>query len=629
MTDATLRVPTHSRARELLNKVPEITIYFWVIKVLCTTVGETAADFLNVNLNLGLTVTSIVMAILLGIALVFQVRGDRYVPWMYWLAVALISVVGTLVTDNLSENLGVPLEVTTVVFTVVLGGVFAWWYSTEGTLSIHSIVTTRREGFYWLTILFTFALGTAAGDLMAEVLGLGYLVTGIIVALLIAAAAAAWRFGLNPVLAFWIIYILTRPLGASIGDGLTQPADQGGLGLGATTTSVIFSAGIVLLVIYLSITKADVIAAARVAKSSSDDERGGLRQTVIVVTLVLVVGLTGYWVRKNALIADTSAPTSGQTAQQSPLGDLSAFQTITQDTLNLVDAGNQPGATGRVTDLETAWDNSEARLKPKDPAAWHDLDDKIDAVLRALRSTQPDPPAEKAALTTLLTALAPPSHAGITQQSPLGDVSGFQKITQDTMGLLNAGNQAGATARIADLETSWDNSEARLKPKNEAAWTHIDDKIDTVLRELRSTNPQPASETAALTDLLAALGPATPRPLAPRSATPQPVNPHPTGLVSGSAPVHTSPLGDMSGFRKITQDTLDLLNAGNQAGATARVADLETNWDNSEARLKPKNEAAWTDIDDKIDTVLRRLRATRPDPNAEKAALTSLLGSLK
>lgn len=514
MTDAAWRVPTHTRTREVLNKVPEITIYFWVIKVLCTTVGETAADFLNVNLNLGLTVTSIVMAILLAVAMVVQIRGDRYVPWMYWLAVALISVVGTLVTDNLSENLGVPLEVTTIVFTVVLGGVFAWWYSTEGTLSIHSIVTTRREGFYWLTILFTFALGTAAGDLMAEVLGLGYLVTGIIVAAIIIAAAVAWRFGLNPVLAFWIIYILTRPLGASIGDGLTQPSDQGGLGLGATTTSVIFTVAILALVTYLTLTKADVIAAARVANTSSEDERGGLRQTVVVVTLVLLVGLTGYWVRKNALNNDAGAPPTAQAAQQSPLGDLSAFQVITQDTLSLVNAGDQSGATARVTDLETAWDDSEARLKPRDSAAWHDLDDKIDAVLRALRSTQPDRSTERTALTTLLTALGPPAAAATApatqsplgdMSSPLGDMSGFQKITQDTLGLLEAGNQTGATARIADLETSWDSSEARLKPKNKAAWTDIDDKIDTVLRRLRSTSPDPNSEKAALTTLLGAL----------------------------------------------------------------------------------------------------------------------------
>jgi uncharacterized membrane-anchored protein len=612
-------------SRQLLNKVPEVTVYFWVIKVLCTTVGETAADFLNVNLNLGLTVTSIVMTMLLAVAMAFQIRGDRYVPWMYWLAVALISVVGTLVTDNLSENLGVPLEVTTVVFTVVLGGVFGWWYSTEGTLSIHSIVTTRREGFYWLAILFTFALGTAAGDLMAEVLGLGYLVTGIIVAVIIAAAGVGWRFGLNPVLAFWIIYILTRPLGASIGDGLTQPADQGGLGLGATTTSVIFTTAILVLVTYLSVTKADVIAAARVARRSSEDERGGLWQTIIVVAVVLVVGVSGYWVRKNALSADAGPPASAQATQQGPLGDLSAFQVITQDTLILVSGGDQPGATARVADLETAWDDSEARLKPKDPTTWHGLDDKIDAVLRALRSTRPDLPTEKTALTTLLTALGPPTatDGAVPPSSPLGDMTGFRTITQDTLGLLNAGDQAGATARITDLETSWDNSEARLKPKNKAAWTAIDGKIDTVLRELRSTSPQPVSEKAALTDLLTALGPVAPQAAAPGIAGPGTGN---TGPVAKTA--HVTTLGDMSGFRKITQDTLRLLNAGNQSGASARITDLETAWDNSEARLKPKDKAAWTAIDGKIDTVLRQLRSTSPKPVTERAALTDLLASL-
>jgi uncharacterized membrane-anchored protein len=616
-TDTSVVAP----GRQLLNKVPEITVYFWVIKVLCTTVGETAADFLNVNLNLGLTLTSLVMTVLLVISLIVQMRRDRYVPWVYWLAVALISVVGTLVTDNLSENFGVPLEVTTVVFTLVLGGVFLWWYSSEGTLSIHSIVTPRRESFYWLAILFTFALGTAAGDLMAEVLGLGYLVTGIIVAVMITIAAVAWRLGLNPVLAFWIIYILTRPLGASIGDGLSQPTSQGGLGVGATATSFGFIGGILVLVTYLTITRADVIAGARAVSASAEDERGGLRQTIVVVALVLLLAGTGYGLRKHALSADAGAPASTAAGQLSPLGDLSSFQTITQDTLTLVNAGNQAGASTRVTDLETAWDNAEARLKPRDPATWHDLDDKIDAVLRALRSTQPDPPTEKTTLTTLLDALSPsapaaaPTEAAPTeaapppaQQSALGDLGPFRVITQDTLRLLNAGNQHAATTRITDLETSWDNSEARLKPKSEAAWTKIDSKIDVVLRQLRSTSPNLAAEKASLGDLLSALGAAGPAPAA--------------------TPAHVSPLGDMAGFRKITQDTLGLLNAGNQHAATTRITDLETSWDNSEARLKPKNQQAWTQIDDKIDVVLRQLRSTSPNPTSEKAALTDLLKAL-
>ena len=152
----------------MLNKVPEVTLYFWVIKVLCTTVGETAADFLNDNLGLGLTTTTFVMSAVLAVALVFQFRLRRYVPGVYWLAVVLISIVGTLITDNLTDNFGISLVTTTIVFSAVLAATFAVWWASERTLSIHTIVTTRREAFYWLAVLFTFALGTAAGDLVAE-----------------------------------------------------------------------------------------------------------------------------------------------------------------------------------------------------------------------------------------------------------------------------------------------------------------------------------------------------------------------------------------------------------------------------------------------------------------------------
>jgi len=162
---STKRAPT---GRHLLSKVPEVTIYFWVIKVLCTTVGETAADFLNVNLNFGLTGTSIVTGVLLAVALVFQFRATRYLPALYWFTVALVSVFGTLVTDNLTDNLGLPLEASTLIFGALLAVTFVVWYRVEHTLSIHSILTRRLEAFYWLAVLFTFALGTAAGDLMAE-----------------------------------------------------------------------------------------------------------------------------------------------------------------------------------------------------------------------------------------------------------------------------------------------------------------------------------------------------------------------------------------------------------------------------------------------------------------------------
>ncbi len=242
----------------MLNKVPAVTIYFWIIKILCTTVGETAADYLDMNLGLGLTNTSLLMAGLMAVVLAFQFRARKYVPTIYWLAVVFISVVGTLITDNLSDNFGVPLAATTTVFAVALAAAFAAWYASEKTLSIHSIVTTRREAFYWVAILVTFALGTAAGDLIAEQLGVGYLLSIAIFGGLIALVTGAhYVLKLNAVLAFWIGYILTRPLGASIGDYLTQDPDAGGLGLGPTVTTVIFLAGILGLVTYLTVSKKD------------------------------------------------------------------------------------------------------------------------------------------------------------------------------------------------------------------------------------------------------------------------------------------------------------------------------------------------------------------------------------
>ncbi len=243
----------------MLNKVPEITIFFWIIKILCTTVGETASDFLNASLNLGLTITSVIMGVLLLVVLFFQFRSKRYKPGIYWLAVVLISVFGTLITDNLTDNFGIPLEITTVLFSIALVVTFAIWYWKEKSLSIHSINTFRREAFYWLAILFTFALGTAAGDLMAESFGLGYLLSAVIFATLIAVVGIAYRFKLNAVFSFWIAYILTRPLGASIGDYLSQAPADGGLGLGTLVTSGIFLLTILLTVIYLTITKKDII----------------------------------------------------------------------------------------------------------------------------------------------------------------------------------------------------------------------------------------------------------------------------------------------------------------------------------------------------------------------------------
>ena len=230
-----------SLGRRMLNKVPEVTLYFWIIKILCTTVGETAADYMNDTLGFGLTNTTYFMGAVLIACLIAQFRLRKYVPGVYWLAVVLISIFGTLITDNLVDNLGVPLETTTIAFTIALAVTFAVWYASERTLSIHTIVTTRREAFYWLAVLFTFALGTAAGDLFAERMGLGFFVSALIFGGMIALVALAhFRLGMGPILAFWIAYILTRPLGASIGDWMSQPTADGGLGLGTTVTSAIF-----------------------------------------------------------------------------------------------------------------------------------------------------------------------------------------------------------------------------------------------------------------------------------------------------------------------------------------------------------------------------------------------------
>jgi uncharacterized membrane-anchored protein len=267
-------------ARQMLNKVPEVTLYFWLIKVLCTTVGETFADNLNENLGLGLSGTSYLMGALLLAVLFFQFRARRYVPGIYWLAVVLISVVGTLVSDNLVENYGVTLQTTTIAFSAILIAVFAAWYWSERTLSVHTIYTTRREGFYWLAILFTFALGTSAGDFLSEQLELGYLAAlGIFAGAIVIVAVLHFGLKLNAILSFWLAYILTRPLGASIGDYLASPIEEGGLGLGTNLTSIIFLTAILSLVVFLAVTKRDVIRSGPLAAAGSfaaDGTRGVL-----------------------------------------------------------------------------------------------------------------------------------------------------------------------------------------------------------------------------------------------------------------------------------------------------------------------------------------------------------------
>lgn len=245
------------QVRRSLSKVPEVTLSFWVIKILATTVGETAADFLNTNLGIGLAKTSLIMAALFAGALTYQLLLKKYIASAYWMVIVFISVVGTLITDNLTDGLGISLITSSTAFLIALILVFMGWQRQEGTISIHSITTLPREIFYWLAVLFTFALGTATGDLFAEKFELGYLNSGLIFLGIIGVIILLHRFGtLNENIAFWLAYILTRPLGASFGDFLSQAKSAGGLGLGTTTTTIAF---VIAIAIAVSVSKADPV----------------------------------------------------------------------------------------------------------------------------------------------------------------------------------------------------------------------------------------------------------------------------------------------------------------------------------------------------------------------------------
>jgi uncharacterized membrane-anchored protein len=223
---------THPGRREpIAAKVPEITALFWVIKILTTGMGEAASDYLG---GLSLILAGAVGVLGFAIAMWLQLRAPRYVAALYWFAVAMVAVFGTMVADALHVGLSLPYAFSTIFYAVVLAVIFAVWYRSEGTLSIHSILTRRRETFYWATVLASFALGTAAGDWTATSLGLGFLSSGLLFVAAIAVPALAWwRLDVNPVLAFWLAYVITRPLGASFADWLAKPHwFAGGLDLG-------------------------------------------------------------------------------------------------------------------------------------------------------------------------------------------------------------------------------------------------------------------------------------------------------------------------------------------------------------------------------------------------------------
>ncbi len=413
VTTSTSTTPATSRA--LLNKVPEVTVWFWVIKILCTTVGESLADCINATLGFGLNGTSVLFTVLLGVALVFQFRTRRYVPAVYWLAVVLVSVTGTLYTDILTDQAGVPLAVSSTVFTVLLVAVFGTWYARERTLSIHSITTAPREAFYWLTVLVTFALGTATGDWILELTGWSPGQSVLLPITLIGAVALGWRVGANPVLAFWLAYILTRPMGANLGDYLGQPTSAGGLGVGLFGTSAVFLVAIAAIVVYLTRTRVDVSSpAGTTATRPTTPTREWIVLAGWVVLASVAAVIVGTAATTNAgagaALAETAAPVAtlapGQRATAFTTTDLAPFTTITQDMLGQAKASRQDQLQNRAGDLESAWDDAVPTLQAKNPGGWTTLDGKIDTVLKRVRTSSPDPAGQTAAITELQTALA-------------------------------------------------------------------------------------------------------------------------------------------------------------------------------------------------------------------------------
>jgi uncharacterized membrane-anchored protein len=240
-----------------LSKVPEVTVFFWIVKALTTGMGESTSDFLVHRLVPEIAV--VLGGIGLVVSLVVQLSAREYVAWKYWLAVAMVGIFGTMAADVLHVGLGVPYVASTLFYAVVLAAIFRVWYVSEGTLSIHSIHTPRREVFYWAAVLATFALGTAAGDLTAVTFGLGYFASGLLFAAVIAVPAIGyWRFEMNSILAFWFAYVVTRPLGASFADWLAVSSERGGLDLGTGPVSLVLAALIAGFVAYLTVTRKDI-----------------------------------------------------------------------------------------------------------------------------------------------------------------------------------------------------------------------------------------------------------------------------------------------------------------------------------------------------------------------------------
>ncbi|MYU05667.1 hypothetical protein GTY81_17635 [Streptomyces sp. SID8366] len=421
----TTTTPEHLRTpgRQLLNKVPEVTIWFWVIKILCTTVGESFADWINMKLGVGLVNTAWIFTAVFVVVLGVQLRLKRYVPFPYWLTVVVVSVTGTLYTDILTDQLNVPLWISSAAFSVLLAIVFGTWWLRERTLSIHSVTTPARESFYWLTVLVTFALGTATGDWTLELTGWSPGVSVLLPLGLIAAITLLWRFGANPVLSFWLAYILTRPLGANIGDWLASPkvaqspGDPTGLALGTFTTSLIFLGLILATVVHLTVTRSDVTEAhdaAHVPQTAADPRRERVALAgfglLAVATVVLLV-----WAHSRPHVgpAPESDATStvhlapGQAVKKFPPAKVAALRALASTSLKDARSGNAGGAHAAAQSLRDLWDADQATLQPLDNTGWTFLDAQMDQVLKTFGIDHPNPPMpqarQEAELDTLLT----------------------------------------------------------------------------------------------------------------------------------------------------------------------------------------------------------------------------------
>jgi len=493
--------------KRLLSKVPEVTIFFWIIKILCTTVGETFSDYLNVNLGLGLTLTTMIMGIAFIIVLYFQFSAKKYIPGIYWLTVVLISVFGTLVTDNLTDGVGVPLETSTVVFSTLLGLTFLFWFLSEKTLSIHSIYTKKREVFYWLTILFTFALGTAVGDLFSEQLGLGYLNTGIAVIMIIGCTFLAYKLiKLDAVLAFWIAYIFTRPLGASLGDFLSQPKINGGLGLGATVTSVIFLVPILAITIFLAVTKCDIKPKSETmdTKLIKGSKKNVLAQTTAVLCVFMVVGIGGYiWCSNNIAAASNSSQTAP--SQATLKGQLTNFIALENGMISFVNSKDFTSAKTKADSLEHEWDTAEPQLRKIDSTTWTQIDGTLDSVLTSVRSKNPDVNKCRSALQNSINILngANGTSQAVSSKTTLnGHLTSFVSIENEILSSVNSKAFASAKTKADTLEHDWDTAEPQLRKIDNKTWTQIDGTIDVVLSSVRSKNPDASKCKSALQNSL-------------------------------------------------------------------------------------------------------------------------------